>query len=511
MKSKTVTEKVKLGLKAKFLIATTLVIILLGLLTALFVDKSRTDSMYHEQEHFGSVITKNLSANATDLILTQNILKLQNLIDDIMKNEQDTSYVYLISSNGQVIVHTFQDGFPADLKGINTPSPDQKYSSKLLYTDKGYIRDFAVPLFRNLGVAHIGISENHIRETLSQTIWMISFITLFFLGVGVLLISIIVTSVLRPLKMLTIGADKIGAGDYEHRIEIESNDEIGHLAESFNKMASELKININKLEQDIIERKKAEEKLNELAKELQQIIYITSHDLRAPLVNVEGYHKEIGYSLGELSGLLKEIDMPESRREKITFIIDNDIPQSVKYIDKSVAKMDSLLAGLLKLSRSGKAKLEMQELNINRLVSDVIANFEYQFKEKGARYEASELPSCTGDLQQMNQVFSNLIGNALKYLDQKRPGMIRVSGSRKDNNNIYCVEDNGVGIPPEHLKKIFDIFYQANSRSGGEGLGLSIVKKIVERHNGKVWVESEVGKGSRFYVSLPLIKAGINK
>ncbi|MDO8281895.1 MAG: ATP-binding protein [Thermodesulfovibrionia bacterium] len=508
MKSKAITDKIKghfpnMGLKAKFLIATSLVIILLGMLTALFVHKERTASMYHEQEHFGSVITKNLSANATDLILTQNILRLQNHIDDIMKNEEGISYIYFISSKGKVIAHTFQDGFPAGLKGINEPAPDQEYSSKLLYTEKEYIRDFAAPVFNNLGTAHVGISESHIRKTLSQTMWTISFITLTFLGIGILLINMITNHALKPLHMLSIGAEKIGAGDYGHRIEVESNDEIGVLAAGFNKMASELKSHINTLEQDIIERKKSEEKLNELAKELQQIIYVTSHDLRAPLVNVTGYHKEIGYSLGELNALLKEIDLPEDSKEKIALIVENDIPESVKYIDKSVAKMDNLLAGLLRLSRSGKARLDMEQLDMNRMVSDVVSTFVYQLREKGAEYEASELPPCTGDLQQINQAFSNLIGNAIKYLDPKRPGMIRVSGSRKDNNNIYCVEDNGIGIPPENLDKIFDIFYQANSKSGGEGLGLSIVKKIVERHKGKVWVESVVGKGSKFCVSLP--------
>ncbi|MBI4826839.1 MAG: HAMP domain-containing histidine kinase [Nitrospirae bacterium] len=508
MKIKTETDKMKtlfpdIGLKAKFLIATSLVIILLGFLTALFVNKVWTHSLKHELTHHGLIITKNLSANSTDFILTQNILKLQNLIDDMMKNEEDISYIYLISSKGMVMAHTFEDGFPAGLKGINAPAPGQAYSLKLLDTEKGYIQEFSVPLFHNLGTAHVGISENRIRKNVSQTMWTIVLITMIFLGIGILLINIIVTSALKPLKMLTAGAEKIGAGDYGHRIEVQSNDETGVLSASFNKMAFELKENIYKLEQDIIERKKTEEKLNELARELQQIIYVTSHDLRAPLVNVEGYHKEIGYSLQELNDLLKETDMPEARKEKIAFLIEKDIPESVKYIDKSVAKMDSLLAGLLRLSRSGKAKLEMDELDMNRLVHDVTSTFEYQFKEKGAGYEASGLPSCTGDLQQMNQAFSNLIGNALKYLDPSRPGMIRVSGHREDGHNIYCVEDNGIGIAPEYLGNIFDIFYQANRRSGGEGLGLSIVKKIVERHGGKVWVESEIGKGSRFYVSLP--------
>ncbi|HLP62414.1 MAG TPA: ATP-binding protein, partial [Candidatus Deferrimicrobium sp.] len=99
---------------------------------------------------------------------------------------------------------------------------------------------------------------------------------------------------------------------------------------------------------------------------------------------------------------------------------------------------------------------------------------------------------------------SNLLDNALKYLDKKRPGKISITGRRKENTVFYCVEDNGIGISPEHQKKVFEIFHRLNPEdTQGEGLGLAIVNKIVTRNNGKVWVESEPGKGSRFYVSLP--------
>jgi len=245
MKSKTVINKVharfmNMGLKAKLLTATSLVIILLGLLTAIFVHRARTENIYYFLENYGASITRNLSSNATALILTQNIIKLQNLIKEMLENDKDILYIYLISSKGKVLAHTFEDGFPAGLKGINTPSPNQAYSSKLLYSEKGYIRDFAVPLFRNLGTSHVGISESRIRKTLSQTMWTISYITLTLLGIGMVLINIIAGNVLKPLMMLSIGAKEIGSGKYGHRVEVETNDELGSLAASFNNMASKL-------------------------------------------------------------------------------------------------------------------------------------------------------------------------------------------------------------------------------------------------------------------------------
>jgi PAS domain S-box-containing protein len=264
-------------------------------------------------------------------------------------------------------------------------------------------------------------------------------------------------------------------------------------------------------ERDITERKQAEKEreclnaeLEKKNKELEQIVHITSHDLRSPLVNVCGFTKELDSSLKELFSVIQSESVPVDVREKVAFLIDEDIPESIQYILNSASQMDSLLSGLLRLSYSGRAVIKIEELDMNKLISHVAKTFEFRIKETGVELKISELPPCKGDMMHINQVFSNLLDNALKYFHPDCPGIIGISGYKEKDQSVYCVEDNGIGIAPEHQKKIFEIFHQLNPAMGaGAGLGLTIVSRILDRHSGKVWVESEPGKGSKFFISLP--------
>jgi len=168
--------------------------------------------------------------------------------------------------------------------------------------------------------------------------------------------------------------------------------------------------------------------------------------------------------------------------------------------------MDALLSGLLRVSRLGRAKLNIKELDMNKLISEITETFKYIIKEGNIKFPLNELPSCRGDEVKINQVFSNLLDNALKYRDSKRDCIIMLSGKKEDGYVVYCLEDNGIGIAEKHMEKIFEIFHRlhpGDSDVAGDGLGLSIVRRIIDRHGGKIWVESEPGKGSKFFVRLP--------
>ncbi len=310
----------------------------------------------------------------------------------------------------------------------------------------------------------------------------------------------------RPILKLAQVTEHIKQdADFSVRVQKEGNDEIGVLYNGFNDMLEQIQLREKQRDKAEAEQKRLLGELEEKNKELEQVVYVTSHDLRSPLVNIQGFSKELGYSLEELSDLVKTAEIPEALKEQLAVVLEEDIPDSLKYILSSTTKMDTLLSGLLKLSRVGRTATTFDNVDMNELFTEITNAFEFQVQEGGVELKVEEMPPCYGNDIQLNQLFSNLLNNALKYLDPNRPGKIRMYPSHTDEENrpVYAVEDNGMGIAEDHQKKVFEIFHRLNpSDTAGEGLGLAIVNKIVNRHNGRIWVESEYGKGSTFFVAL---------
>lgn len=258
---------------------------------------------------------------------------------------------------------------------------------------------------------------------------------------------------------------------------------------------------------DTTERKENEQLVAAKTRELEQIIYVASHDLRSPLVNVDGYGRELEHVVAEMDAVLKTdginpIDVVASIRAALPEIHD-----ALRHIRSSTKQMDALLKGLLRISRLGRATLTPTPLEMNSLLSEVLASHEFRRRSAGIHLDLEELPPCRGDEVQLSQVFANLIDNAFKYLDPQRPGRVRISGTVENGRCIYCVEDNGIGIAPVHHARIFELFHRLDpKKTDGEGLGLTIIQQILARLDGKIWLESEPGVGSRFYVALPPVK-----
>ncbi|PKL15971.1 MAG: hypothetical protein CVV49_18635 [Spirochaetae bacterium HGW-Spirochaetae-5] len=238
--------------------------------------------------------------------------------------------------------------------------------------------------------------------------------------------------------------------------------------------------------------------------ELENYLYIASHDLRSPLVNIQGFSRRLQKHADSIKEIISDPSIPAGIKSDLDHILDEDVPKSLKYIFSSVTKMEALLAGLLHLSRTGRTLMTIREIDINKLFHLIIGHYNFQLTELNAVVNISELPTCYGDENLLNQLFSNIIGNAIKYRDKNRQLLLDITAQIEFRKVVYSIRDNGMGIDQRHLEKIWDIFYKvdASQPDAGDGLGLSIVKRIAEKHNGRIRVESEPGKGSVFFVEL---------
>ncbi|MGA1868498.1 MAG: ATP-binding protein [bacterium] len=262
---------------------------------------------------------------------------------------------------------------------------------------------------------------------------------------------------------------------------------------------------------DITDLKQSQEKLKKLYreikeknKELEDFVYITTHDLRSPLINLKGFTAELEENIQELGKIFNKIKVSKAIREEIYTLYWEDMPECLHFINSATSKMEDLVNSLLKLSRLKQEEINIKELDVNQIILNVKSNFGTEIKNTKTKIKVGNLPSVRGDENQINQVFSNLVGNALHYLHPRRPGVIRITGEQKGKEVIFCVEDNGIGIAKKYQKKIFQVFQRLEPDiCPGEGVGLSIVYNILEKHGGQIWVESEENIGSKFFFSLP--------
>jgi PAS domain S-box-containing protein len=263
---------------------------------------------------------------------------------------------------------------------------------------------------------------------------------------------------------------------------------------------------------DISERKRVEQEREDLLaelsqknKELETLVYVASHDLRSPLVNIQGFSQRLGKSLDDLIRKIQGALSLDELRGTALPLLQERMPASLEYIRASGMKMDAIINGLLRLSRAGRMLLRQETLDMNRLLQNAAAATAYQLQMAEGLLEIEDLPACKADPVQVAQVFSNLLDNAIKYRAPERPLRVRVGGSVDGPMVRYWVEDNGLGIPGEHRERIWEIFQRLDPQgaTAGEGLGLTLVRRMVERNGGRIWVEAAAGAGCRFVLDLP--------
>lgn len=255
--------------------------------------------------------------------------------------------------------------------------------------------------------------------------------------------------------------------------------------------------------------KLVEERTHELEaanEEMKSFTYIVSHDLRAPLVNIKGFAGELRSGLAALQHLTEPLlpHFDAKQREQYKLLIQNELPEAMMFIESSVTKMDRQLHAVFELSRTGRRELIPMELDTNALVRRILKTIAHQIDETHTKVRVSELPPVVADLTALEQIISNLLDNAVKYLHPKRPGLIEIRAECAPDETRFQVCDNGRGIAERDLEKIFHIFQRVGQQDQpGDGMGLTYVQSLVRRMGGRIWCESVLNQGSCFHFCLP--------
>jgi signal transduction histidine kinase len=246
-----------------------------------------------------------------------------------------------------------------------------------------------------------------------------------------------------------------------------------------------------RLIEDLSEKKGELERLNQ---EMEDLLYISSHDLRAPLINVQGFANEVGRGIDELAPYVRDASEAMALRA--------DIQESLRFIHTAVARMDALIGGLLNVSRVATRTHPGEDVCLRSIAEKTVEAFHYQLEQRGITVRLGPLPVVKGDAVRLNQVFSNLVDNAIKYMGESARREIEIGTRNGRGVPTFFVKDTGPGIPADSLETVFRLFRRLPSSVPGEGLGLAMVRKIVEKHGGRIWVESSPGAGSTFCFTL---------
>jgi signal transduction histidine kinase len=259
--------------------------------------------------------------------------------------------------------------------------------------------------------------------------------------------------------------------------------------------------------------------LREANNEIQRFAYIVSHDLRSPLVNIMGFTSELDELRQDIFKRIAALGRTPASPEPMALAsveaepalegedqrLAQDFSEALSFIKSSIGKMDRLISAILNLTREGRRKFEPVRIDMRQLIETIVTTLAHQAAEAEARIEIADLPNLISDRLALEQIFSNLIDNAIKYLIPGVPGIITVKGRTKLGFAIFEVADNGRGIDPKDHQRIFDLFRRAGTQDKpGQGIGLAHVRALVRRLGGTMSVNSELNNGSSFTITLPL-------
>jgi signal transduction histidine kinase len=331
------------------------------------------------------------------------------------------------------------------------------------------VRETAAGIGDETGL-NIRITVADAQKSASDSTWLV--ILASFIGLAVALaVAIAVTiGISAPLRRLRTSADRITAGEMVEPGFTDRRDEIGSLSRAMTTMVRSLT--------------KQSDELKRSNADLEQFAYVASHDLQEPLRMVSGF-----------TGLLKR---------RYSGKLDADADEYIDFAVGGANRMQSLINDLLSFSRVGREELAAKPVNTQIALDQALANLQSAIEERSALVSSSQLPTVWADHGMLVRLFQNLISNALKFCKAERP-IVRIKAEARGGDWVFSVADNGIGIEPQYKDRIFLIFQRLHKQSEypGTGIGLAVCKRIVERNGGRIWLESEPGKGTTFFFTLP--------
>lgn len=307
-------------------------------------------------------------------------------------------------------------------------------------------------------------------QPVSEMKYFITLMTAITLAVVMIIAFFLSASISRPIRALTALTTEAEAGNLDMTIELDTRDELGTLARSFNTMLAHLR--------------QRTEQLARSNTDLEQFAYLVSHDLKEPLRSMVGF--------GQLLDTRYRDQLDDKARDYLRRILTGG------------ERMRQLIDDLLSFSRVSTEARTLETVDTRLVVQEVLTALDRSIQDHGARVELGDLPVLQGHPTQLFSLFQNLIGNAIKFHGEAPP-VIRVNARARDHEWELSVQDNGIGIAPEYAERVFQIFQRLHDRSAypGTGIGLAVCKRIVERHGGRIWLSSEPGAGTTFHFTIP--------
>ena len=314
----------------------------------------------------------------------------------------------------------------------------------------------------------------------------------------------------HPIWNLIQGTQAFAEGKLDRDIPITDENELGTLTHAFNTMRRSLQQSKKEQEKYHILLERRANDLVQTNQELRDFVYIVSHDLRSPLVSIQGFIEEVQIDMDELGTTLENaIDTAEKdNRDKISDLLNRRLPEDLGYIRASTDKMNRLINAILKLSRLGHSILQWEKVHLPTLIEQDLQASAHAIKAAGVTVTVGQLPAyLTTDRVSVAQIFGNLFSNAINYLESNRAGEITIDGSEDGEAQTVTlrIQDNGRGIAQEEIPKIFTLFKRVGKQDKvGEGVGLSYVQTLVRRLGGQIHCESTLGCGTLFSVVFPI-------